>query len=80
MCVGRDLSKDGCTCLPSARDIVSALGLWHKRAPKRKYDVTTYMCSSGSPYTWVAVMSSHTCVSLVTNENQSSLEGVNVCA
>ena len=35
--VGRDRSKDGCTSLPSAGDIVSALSLWHKRAPKSSY-------------------------------------------
>ena len=35
--VGRDCSKDSHTSLPSAGDIVSALGLWHKWAPKSSY-------------------------------------------
>ena len=34
---GRDRSKGGCTSLPSAGDIVSVLGLCHKRAPKSSY-------------------------------------------
>ena len=34
---GQDRSKDGCTSLPFAGDIVSALGLWYKWAPKSSY-------------------------------------------
>ena len=43
--MGRDCSKDGCTSQPSAHVIVSALGLWHKRAPKsscKKYRLAAF--------------------------------------
>ena len=44
--VGRDRSKDGCTSLPSARVIVSAFGVWYKRAPKsscKKYRFAAFL-------------------------------------
>ena len=34
---GQDRSKDGCAFLPLAGDSVSALSLWHKRAPKSRF-------------------------------------------
>ena len=37
MCVSSDRSKDGCASLPFVGDIISALSLWYKRAPKSSY-------------------------------------------